>query len=164
MNQPTMPNNFERTGTRRSPVYPCLFRFRSFGTPTLSAVTEAMGAVVQARGVSKWFGETTALDTIDFAVSPGAVHGLLGPHGAGKTTLLSALFGLVLPDEGTLKLFGRTLPAATWVTDRQLIRNGMTPKPRDAATVQCPGARSAPPVVLASQVGQGTDAAIRAVA
>jgi ABC-2 type transport system ATP-binding protein len=36
------------------------------------------------------------------------VHGLLGPNGAGKTTLLSALFGLVLPDEGTLRLFGRT--------------------------------------------------------
>jgi ABC-2 type transport system ATP-binding protein len=45
---------------------------------------------------------------VDFAVSPGAVHGLLGPNGAGKTTLLSALFGLVLPDEGTLRLFGRT--------------------------------------------------------
>ena len=36
------------------------------------------------------------------------VHGLLGPNGAGKTTLLSVLFGLVLPDEGTLRLFGRT--------------------------------------------------------
>jgi ABC-2 type transport system ATP-binding protein len=58
--------------------------------------------------VTKWFGETTALDAVDFTVSPGVVHGLLGPNGAGKTTLLSALFGLVLPDEGTLRLFGRT--------------------------------------------------------
>ena len=45
---------------------------------------------------------------MDLTVSPGDVHGLLGPNGAGKTTLLSALFGLVLPDEGTLRLFGRT--------------------------------------------------------
>jgi ABC-2 type transport system ATP-binding protein len=74
----------------------------------LSAVTEATGQVVEARGLSKWFGETTALDAVDFTVTPGVVHGLLGPNGAGKTTLLSALFGLVLPDEGTLKLFGRT--------------------------------------------------------
>jgi ABC-2 type transport system ATP-binding protein len=66
------------------------------------------GLVVEARGVAKWFGETTALDGVDFAVSPGTVHGLLGPNGAGKTTLLAALFGLVLPDEGTLRLFGQT--------------------------------------------------------
>ena len=66
------------------------------------------GSVVEARGVTKWFGETTALDAVDFTVSPAVVHGLLGPNGAGKTTLLSALFGLVLPDEGTLRLFGRT--------------------------------------------------------
>ena len=71
-------------------------------------MTEATGHVVEARGVSKWFGETTALDAVDFTVTPGVVHGLLGPNGAGKTTLLSALFGLVLPDEGTLRLFGRT--------------------------------------------------------
>jgi ABC-2 type transport system ATP-binding protein len=70
-------------------------------------MTEA-GFVVEARGVTKWFGETTALDEVDFTVGPGVVHGLLGPNGAGKTTLLSALFGLVLPDEGTLRLFGRT--------------------------------------------------------
>jgi ABC-2 type transport system ATP-binding protein len=63
---------------------------------------------VQACGVTKWFGDTTALDRVDFAVAAGDVHGLLGPNGAGKTTLLSALFGLVLPDEGTLRLFGRT--------------------------------------------------------
>jgi energy-coupling factor transporter ATP-binding protein EcfA2 len=64
--------------------------------------------VVSARAVTKWFGETTALDEVDLLVDPGVVHGLLGPNGAGKTTLLSALFVLVLPDERTLRLFGRT--------------------------------------------------------
>jgi ABC-2 type transport system ATP-binding protein len=71
------------------------------------AVTQA-GPAVEARGVSKWFGPATALDAVDFTVSPGDVHGLIGPNGAGKTTLLSLLFGLVHPDEGTLRLFGRT--------------------------------------------------------
>ena len=70
-------------------------------------MTEA-GLAVDARRVTKWFGETTALDAVDFAVSVGTVHGLLGPNGAGKTTLLSVLSGLVLPDEGTVRLFGRT--------------------------------------------------------
>jgi ABC-2 type transport system ATP-binding protein len=70
-------------------------------------VTDAELAV-DARGVTKWFGETTALDQVDLAVGNGVVHGLLGPNGAGKTTLLSVLFGLVLPDEGTVRLFGRT--------------------------------------------------------
>jgi ABC-2 type transport system ATP-binding protein len=64
--------------------------------------------VVQLEGVTKWFGETTALDGVDLTVEAGTVHGLLGPNGAGKTTLLSALFGLVLPDEGSVRLFGRT--------------------------------------------------------
>ncbi len=67
-----------------------------------------MTDAVEVRGVTKWFGGTTALDRVDLTVAHGDVHGLLGPNGAGKTTLLSALFGLVLPDEGTLRLFGRT--------------------------------------------------------
>jgi ABC-2 type transport system ATP-binding protein len=64
--------------------------------------------VVEAEGLTKWYGEATALDGVDLAVGTGVVHGLLGPNGAGKTTLLSMLFGLVLPDEGTLRLLGRT--------------------------------------------------------
>jgi len=72
----------------------------------------AAGLVVAARGVTKFFGAATALDEVDFSVGPGVVHGLLGPNGAGKTTLLSVLFGLVLPDEGTVELFGRSRAAA----------------------------------------------------
>jgi len=75
--------------------------------PAETGSAEALSAVA-ARGVSKWFGPATALDAVDFTVRPGDVHGLLGPNGAGKTTLLALLFGLILPDEGTLRLFGRT--------------------------------------------------------
>ncbi len=52
----------------------------------------------------------TALGGVDMAVEEGAVHGLLGPNGAGKSTLLRVLFGLVHPDEGRAKLFGREHP------------------------------------------------------
>jgi ABC-2 type transport system ATP-binding protein len=64
--------------------------------------------VVEASSLSKLYGLHAALDGVDLRVGRGTIHGLLGPNGAGKTTLLSALFGLVLPDDGSLRLFGRT--------------------------------------------------------
>lgn len=64
--------------------------------------------VVDGVGLSLSFGDVPALEGVDLAVSAGQVHGLLGANGAGKSTLLSMLFGLVVPDEGSLRLFGRT--------------------------------------------------------
>ncbi len=77
-------------------------------SPARRATGSPPAPAVEVSGVTKWFGEATALDRVDLVVAPGVVHGLVGPNGAGKTTLLSALFGLVVPDEGTLRLFGRT--------------------------------------------------------
>jgi len=58
-----------------------------------------------------------ALDALNAAIEPGRVTGLVGPDGAGKTTLIRLLAGLLLPDSGTVELFGietrraSTLPA-----------------------------------------------------
>jgi ABC-2 type transport system ATP-binding protein len=41
-------------------------------------------------------------------VAPGEVYGVLGPNGAGKTTFLRMLFGLIRPDSGTIRIFGKT--------------------------------------------------------
>jgi ABC-2 type transport system ATP-binding protein len=71
-------------------------------------VTERTEYAVEARAIAKFYGPTAALDGAELTVAAGTVHGLVGPNGAGKTTLLAALLGLVLPDEGTLRLFGRT--------------------------------------------------------
>ena len=68
----------------------------------------ASGLVVDGQGLTTWFGQVLALDRVDLAVRAGEVHGLLGANGAGKSTLLSVLFGLVCPQEGSLRLFGRT--------------------------------------------------------
>jgi ABC-2 type transport system ATP-binding protein len=59
--------------------------------------------------VSKRFGETCAVDSVDMTVEQGEVRGLLGPNGAGKTTLLRMMLGLVRPDGGTVELEGRGL-------------------------------------------------------
>ncbi len=62
---------------------------------------------VETRGLVKRYGHVTAVDHVDLTVRAGDVYGYLGPNGAGKTTSLRMLLGLIRPDEGTAKLFGR---------------------------------------------------------
>jgi ABC-2 type transport system ATP-binding protein len=64
------------------------------------------GAVVRARGLTKRFGSTIALDRLDVEIGHG-ITGLLGPNGAGKTTLISLVLGLRTRDEGELLVLGR---------------------------------------------------------
>ena len=66
-----------------------------------------MGAPIEARGLVKRYGEITAVDHVDLTVQAGDVYGYLGPNGAGKTTSLRMLLGLIRPDEGSARLFGR---------------------------------------------------------
>ncbi|MFL6060698.1 MAG: ABC transporter ATP-binding protein [Marmoricola sp.] len=63
---------------------------------------------VDAQGISKSFGSVRAVVDVSLQVEPGEVYGVLGPNGAGKTTLLRMLFGLIKPDAGTMRVFGRT--------------------------------------------------------
>jgi ABC-2 type transport system ATP-binding protein len=64
-------------------------------------------AAIEALGLVKRYGELEAVAGVDLRVDPGEVRGLLGPNGAGKTTLLRMLFGLVRPDSGEARVFGR---------------------------------------------------------
>lgn len=64
-----------------------------------------MSAVVQARGLSKKFGKTIALDAVDFQIESGRIVGFIGPNGAGKTTALKAILGLS-EYEGSLSVLG----------------------------------------------------------
>jgi len=65
----------------------------------------AARATLEVHGVSKWFGQKVAVSEVDCSFGPG-ITGLLGPNGAGKTTLLRMLSGLLVPSEGTVKVFG----------------------------------------------------------
>src|SRR3954452_15019749 len=65
------------------------------------------GAPVEIRGLVKRYGEIVAVDHVDLTVQPGDVYGYLGPNGAGKTTSLRMMLGLIVPTEGTVRLFGR---------------------------------------------------------
>jgi ABC-2 type transport system ATP-binding protein len=72
---------------------------------------EPSGPVLATRGVVKRFGDRVAAGGIDVTVGEGTVCGLLGRNGAGKTTLLRMILGLLPPDEGEVRLFGRAAPA-----------------------------------------------------
>jgi ABC-2 type transport system ATP-binding protein len=62
---------------------------------------------IECRGLVKRYGDVTAVDGLDLAVSPGECFGLLGPNGAGKTTTIEILEGLNRPDSGDVVVLGR---------------------------------------------------------
>jgi daunorubicin resistance ABC transporter ATP-binding subunit len=65
-----------------------------------------MMPIIEARGLSKSFGDVKALDGFDLVAESGRVTALLGPNGAGKTTFISALATLLRPDSGELQVAG----------------------------------------------------------
>jgi ABC-2 type transport system ATP-binding protein len=67
----------------------------------------ASPAPVELRGLVKRYGDIVAVDDVDLTVEAGDVYGYLGPNGAGKTTSLRMMLGLIRPDAGSVRLFGR---------------------------------------------------------
>lgn len=63
-------------------------------------------SVIEARGLSKAYKRSVALDGVDLRIEEGRILGLIGPNGAGKSTLLQAILGLV-SHQGELKVLGR---------------------------------------------------------
>ena len=62
--------------------------------------------VVELVGLSKRYGDNTAVDGLDLRLHEGEILGLLGPNGAGKTTTILMMMGLTVPTSGTVKVFG----------------------------------------------------------
>ena len=62
--------------------------------------------VIEARGLTKRYGGTIAVDGLDLDVKAGEVFGLLGPNGSGKTTTILMLLGLTEPTSGTVSVLG----------------------------------------------------------
>ena len=75
---------------------------------------------VQVDSISKKFGHRLAVDNVSFEVRDGELMCLLGPSGAGKSTILRIIAGLEPPDEGTIRIDGKTV-------------NDLPPKDRDLA-------------------------------
>src|SRR5919198_5963527 len=62
--------------------------------------------VIEARGISKYFGAVTALEDVTLRLMPGEVLGVVGDNGAGKSTLMKVLSGLHPPSRGQLLIQG----------------------------------------------------------
>ncbi|MGO9912032.1 MAG: ABC transporter ATP-binding protein [Acidimicrobiales bacterium] len=71
-----------------------------------------MSALLELDGLTRRFGDLTALDELSFSVAAGQVVGFLGPNGAGKTTTMRAVFGLTDLDSGTVRWKGETVGPA----------------------------------------------------
>jgi len=65
-----------------------------------------MAVVIEARTLSKSFGEVKALDCVSLSVEEGALFGLLGPNGSGKTTMIKILTGQIKPTSGSARVLG----------------------------------------------------------
>ncbi len=61
---------------------------------------------IQLEGVTKRFGEHTAVRDLHMSIPRGCIYGLLGPNGSGKTTTLRMIMGILHPDEGVVRLLG----------------------------------------------------------
>jgi ABC-2 type transport system ATP-binding protein len=70
--------------------------------------------MIEARGLIKHYGSTTAVDNLSFDVRPGTVTGFLGPNGAGKSTTMRMILGLDRPDAGTARVNGKSYHDLRW--------------------------------------------------
>jgi ABC-type sugar transport system ATPase subunit len=85
-------------------------------TPT----AQGPAPILAVRGLTKAFPGVLALNGVDFDVSPGEVHALLGANGAGKSTLIKVVAGLYRADGGEIRISGQTVEAHTTRAAQQL--------------------------------------------
>jgi ABC-2 type transport system ATP-binding protein len=70
--------------------------------------------MIEARGLTKRYGDTLAVDNLTFTVEPGRITGFLGPNGAGKTTTMRLILGLDRPTSGTVTVNGKPFSQLAW--------------------------------------------------
>jgi ABC-2 type transport system ATP-binding protein len=65
--------------------------------------------IISVQNITKYFGQTVAVNDASFEVGEGEIFGFLGPNGAGKTTTIRLMLDLLRPDAGTIQIFGMNL-------------------------------------------------------
>src|SRR5439155_4315386 len=65
---------------------------------------------IEARGLTRRFGDLVAVDQIDLAIPRARIYGFLGPNGSGKTTTIRMLCGLLRPSAGEARVLGCQIP------------------------------------------------------
>lgn len=67
---------------------------------------------LEVENISKRFGDFYAVKNLSLQISQGTVYGLLGPNGAGKTTTIRMVMNIIIPDQGAIRVLGRTMDEA----------------------------------------------------
>lgn len=80
-------------------------------------------AILELKGVSKYFGGLQAVSNVDLSLSQGEILGLIGPNGAGKTTLFNMIGGVYRPNHGQILFKGEDI---THLQPHQICRRGLT--------------------------------------
>lgn len=69
--------------------------------------------VIEARGLTKRYGDVSAVDDVSLRIEAGEIYALLGLNGAGKTTTIRMLLGMVRPTDGSVTVLGTPLRPGT---------------------------------------------------
>ena len=75
---------------------------------------------IEVNGVTRKFGDLTAVDDLSFKVARGEIFGLLGPNGAGKTTTINLILGLLAAHQGSIRVFDYDVATQTRQVHRQV--------------------------------------------
>jgi ABC-2 type transport system ATP-binding protein len=94
---------------RQTRTHAVVERVRERLMPVANAFIAAPLAI-ETHGLTRRFGDFTAVNAISLAVHRGSIFGLLGPNGSGKTTVIRMLCGAIEPTEGTARVMGCDLP------------------------------------------------------
>jgi ABC-2 type transport system ATP-binding protein len=95
-------NTKESTCHQKAHTWKCTIQIHHTDTPA----SPKHPVFIEARELSKRFGDIAAVDRVSFEVNQGEIFGFLGPNGAGKTTTINILTGLARPDSGQFRLGG----------------------------------------------------------
>lgn len=128
-----------------------LTRLEALAEPDLPPQQRRIEQAVELRNISFRYGDHQVLEDVSLTIQRGEVVGIVGPSGGGKSTLLDILAGLLLPDEGTVRLDGEDVPSlrhtgvpvaivsqSAFIADDSLQANvafGLQPNERDDAKV-----------------------------
>ena len=88
--------------------------------PTPPFSTAVAQPLLQARQLSKRYGDTEVVSDLSFDIAPGECLGVIGPNGAGKTTTIRMLLGLTAPDGGSIHALGLQMPQDALAIKTQL--------------------------------------------
>lgn len=90
------------------------------GRPRAKETAQMIAPAIQVTGLTKKYGDFTAVDGIDLQVNHGRLFGFLGPNGAGKSTTIGCLTGLLDPTAGSIRLLGQEFTAGSLEIKRRI--------------------------------------------